>query len=343
MLDFGIARLTRGGRKLTADRVGDRHARLHGARAGARRARHHAARRRVLARLRAVRVPDRARRVRGRGGDGAAGQDPAPGRAARARGRARACRARSTTWWRACWPRTRRSAWPTRAAVIAALDALRRRWRELGGRDGGAAAGAPQPALTAERAAHRLRRHRRAVAARPSGAGAARRAPLAPSSRRAARPARPQLRPRSRRSRTSWRACTARGCTRCPTARWCIDAARRRQGDRSGGARGALRAGRCARVLPDVPLVVVDGPGRFSAWSVVGRGDRQRHAPAARDGAGRDPPRRRDRGPARRALRDPARRHGAVPARRARRARGQAQPARQGDRLRRAASASCRC
>ena len=42
VLDFGIARLTRGARKLTRDRVGDRNARVHGARAGAGRARRHA-------------------------------------------------------------------------------------------------------------------------------------------------------------------------------------------------------------------------------------------------------------------------------------------------------------
>ena len=123
VLDFGIARLTRGARKLTATGSRDRHARLHGARAGARRARHRRARRRVRARLRAVRVPDRARRFEADDVTALLAKillEEAPRRGELVPEPAAGARRR---WSRACSPRTRAAA-RRRRAVIAELDAL---------------------------------------------------------------------------------------------------------------------------------------------------------------------------------------------------------------------------
>ena len=264
VLDFGIARLTRGRAQADRDRVGDRHARLHGARAGARRSRHHAARRRLLARLRAVPVPDRARRVRGRRRDRAARQDPAPGRAARAGDRARACRGRSTPSSRACWPRIPARRLADARAVIAELDAL----GPLADADGRGHRGAPpRPARAdAERAADRLRRHRRSVV---DG-----RAALAGRDRRRCRPSRTKVRAGAQLRRLAALEddlVRVHGARLHPLPDGSVVLT---LPDAGKATDQAARAARCAlamrAVLPDVPLVVSTGPGRFSAWSVAG-------------------------------------------------------------------------
>ena len=118
------------------------------------------------------------------------------------------------------------------------------------------------------RAADRLRRHRRALRhrratlGRPDAPGSGPRVGRGADHRRAAPPA-------CWPSRRIWRASTARGFTHCPTDRWSS-----RCPNRSGRPirRRARRAARwrCASALPGVALVVSTGQGRFSAWSAVG-------------------------------------------------------------------------
>ena len=156
------------------------------------------------------------------------------------RHRRRRCRSRWTTSSRACWPRIRRSGWPTRRAVIAALDALgplRGRWTA-----GGVEARRRGPARADRRASSGSPASSSPGRRRPpSGAGGARRAPLSAvdddglaSGARCA-------------GWRRWRTICVRahGARAAPAARrrGRADAARRRQGDRSGGARGPLRAG----------------------------------------------------------------------------------------------------
>ena len=156
------------GAQADRDRGGGRHARVHGARAGARGSRHQRPRRRLLARLRAVPVPDRPAGVRGRGDHGAARQDPAPGGAADPRGRPQpAARARRRGGAHA-------GQGPGAAAGRRERGDRRARRSRPAGRAGAGRARRPPPSAAGadrQRAADRLRRDRRSVAHR--------RAPLA--------------------------------------------------------------------------------------------------------------------------------------------------------------------
>ncbi len=120
-------------------------------------------------------------------------------------------------------------------------------------------------------------------------------------------------------------------------------AARRGAGDRSGGARGALRAGDARARCPSVPLVVSTGPGRFSAWSAVGEviDNGMRLLRGTPPGAIRLD----DVAAGLLDARFDVRRDGTAPFLRGERDafEASAQAARQGHRLRRAAAARCRC
>ena len=218
------------------------------------------ARRRVLAGLRAVPVPDRARRC------------------SRPR-RRRRCSPRSCSRTRracaSCVPRAaagarragraharqgaRATGWPTRAAVIAALDAL----GPIAGRRAPAprAAGACTPALTDSEqriacvvlAGPSATTTRAALARgrdRAAGGDEEDEAAVPPGELRRLEALEDELAARARRAAA-------------PAARRLGGghAARRRQGDRSGGARRALRAGACAPRCPTSALVVVDRAG----------------------------------------------------------------------------------
>ena len=211
--------------------------------------------------------------------------------------------------WRACWPRIPSERLPDAAAVLAALDALgplgdgraaRRRARRRADRG-----------AHGQRAAHRLRGHRRAVG--HGRAALERRTPPAGSSGAPQSDEEAVIAGQLRRL-VAIEEDLARlhGARIHPLPDGSVVVSLPEQ---ERATDQAARAARCAlamrSALPDVPLVVSTGQGRFSAWSAVGRGDRQRHAPPARDGAGGHPPRRRGGRAARRALRGPARRHGA--------------------------------
>ena len=247
-----------------------------------------------------------AARRRGRGAHAGQGSRASAGRRAGragAAGRARSARRR---------PRRRR---PPTGAGDRGADR-----RASSGSPASSSPGRPPPASGAGGGADAARRIRRDGAAAVRGRGA--------DHRRAAPPL-------AGASRRIWRASTARGFTRCPTDRWSS-----RCPSRSGRPirRRAPRAARwrCASALPDVALVVSTGQGRFSAWSVVGEviDNGMRLLRGTPPGAIR--------------LDDVAaglldarfeiRRDGTAPypARRARRVRGAAPPARQDDALRRA-------
>ena len=203
------------------------------------------------------------RGVRGRGGDRAAGEDPAGRAAARPRRGAAHAGGRSTTCWRGCWPRTPSSGCRTRSPSLAALDSARRRPRTGDGAPGARARASATVSLTASE-----RRIACVVIAGPSPTGEKllgarrRRTPGRGRHRRAAAAA-------DGHRGGSGPPATARGFIRCPTDRWSC-----RCPTRSGPPtrRRARRAARwpCAASCPDVPLVVSTGHGRFSTWSAVG-------------------------------------------------------------------------
>ena len=263
---------------------------------GARRARR--ARRRVLARLRALRVPDRAAGVRRRRRDGAHRQDPARGAAARCASSAATCRPSSTRWSPRCWPRIPAARPADGAEVARRLAALppldrraRRRWcRRRGALGGGeqrlAAPWSWRAARTATATSiekHRRRRTAATSSASPTAAwwstlsGSRRRRPITPRRRRAAR------------SRCA-RRCRG-GLVALATGRGLIvGAAAARRGHRARGTPGARGHAR-----------------RRHAGEREGR-HRRALRPVAGDQLGRGAPRRDHRGPARRALRGRRRR-----------------------------------
>ena len=266
-------------------------------------ARRRRARRRLLARLRALRVPHRAPPFAASDADGGARQDPARGAAARRAscGRERAAR-RSTSWSRACSPRTPAQRPPTAAAVVGASSrrsarSTRRRARPTARRSrDGADARRAAPAVRGAGARRRRARARARLARRrgPSAtavatsaaAGATARCVVDGSSRRHGR-----RRPIRRRGRRAARWRCARSRRRADGARHRARRGRRaaavRRGDRS---RGALLRG---RHRGDPTADGVDGA-----------------APARRADAGSPSGahRRGDRRPARRALRGRRRR-----------------------------------
>ena len=249
VLDFGIAHVHAKRRaEHDAHRRCDRHAALHGARAGARRTRRRCARRRVLARLRAVRVPDRPAAVRGRQPGRGAREDPARGCAADRRAVRRCCRRRSTSSSRAC---------SRRIATARPRDGARGRRRARRDRsdlDGIGASSARERDSRGDdrRAAARLRRVRRDARSMCASVGDA----LEHARRRAGE--RPERLRRRATTRSSIAAADADAAARRARAivaeyRGRVGGAARRhdrgdahragRGDRSGGAGGAL----CAR------------------------------------------------------------------------------------------------
>ena len=224
-------------RRAQADphRVGDRDARLHGARAGSWRARHQAQRGRLLAGLRSVPVPDRARRC------------SRPRRSRRCWRRScwssrRACatsrrtfRRRSTTCWPGCWPRTPSSGSRTRSRCWRRWTAWRPPTTPGNGATGAPPARVRDRVADGQRTAHRVRGHRgpfsdgRKAVERAGGdarRGRHRRAPAAADG-----DGRGPGAPVRRADSSAARRVGGRV------------AARVRAGHRPGGARGALRAG----------------------------------------------------------------------------------------------------
>ena len=134
--------------------------------------------------------------------------------APRVRTSSRTCPTAWTRWWRACWPRTRPSGCPAPSGAESTGGPGRHRRCRHRRR-----APAAPPGADRQRAAHRLRRHDRSVAHGDDSAGGDARCASRP--RREGRAAAPRRRRLEALEGPSWRACTRRACTRCPTARWC--------------------------------------------------------------------------------------------------------------------------
>ena len=184
-----------------------------------------------------------------------------------ARARARRCRGARRRWSRACSPRIRRQRLRRRRAVD--RGARRARPRSPSDRRRGRAKRRRRASRRSpERAAHRLvviagpspTAERRWRGEHGAAVGASRRRPAS-----GAAPAAAALRGRSGRAHGGAR------CTRCPTARSCVTLPDAGQGDRSGGAGGALRAGDARACFPTCRWWSSTGPRpRSRRWSVAG-------------------------------------------------------------------------